>query len=80
MANKAAIDFGNSNTAAAVWNEKTRSADILRIPEYSTNDSFLIPSLISYEQDGRFYIGKQAEEKVSETGKCFRSLILLQKK
>ena len=46
MANKAAIDFGNSNTAAAVWNEKTRSADILRIPEYSTNDSFLIPSLI----------------------------------
>lgn len=72
MANKAAIDFGNSNTVAAIWNEQTRSAEILRVPEYSENDSFLIPSQISYEPDGRFYIGKQAEGNVTNAGKCFR--------
>ncbi len=72
MANKAAIDFGNSNTAAAVWNEKTQSAEILRVPEFSADDSFLIPSEISYEPDGRFYVGAQAAREASESAKCFR--------
>ena len=57
MTIKAAIDFGNSNTAAACWNVSAQRAEILEIPGFCAEDSFLIPSLISYEPDGRFFIG-----------------------
>lgn len=72
MANKAAIDFGNSNTAAAVWNEDLQRAELLRIPGFSADDTFLIPSQISYEPDGRFFIGNQIPEKAGPAGKIFR--------
>ena len=54
MANKAAIDFGNSNTVLAGWDERKGEAEVLIVPEFSRPGSFLIPSLISYEPDGRF--------------------------
>ena len=60
MADKAAIDFGNSNTVLAVWDEKAQTAGILRVPGFSLPDTFLIPSVISYEPDGRYFIGTQA--------------------
>ena len=72
MPNKAAIDFGNSNTVAAVWNERTRCPEVLTLPEYSSPGSFLIPSTISYEPDGRFYIGEQIPLRSSAEGKIFR--------
>ena len=72
MANKAAIDFGNSNTVIAVWNDQTQDADVLRIPEYSVPGSFLIPSVISYEPDGRAYIGAQTDSDASSDSHIFR--------
>ena len=72
MANKAAIDFGNSNTVIAVWNEDEQKAEILPLPALCASGSFLIPSRIAYEPDGRFYIGGQIEEAASPEAKEFR--------
>ena len=72
MTIKAAIDFGNSNTVIAVWNEAAQRPDILRLPEFSAPGSFLIPSLISYEPDSRFFIGEQIPLKASAEAKIFR--------
>ena len=72
MTNKIAIDFGNSNTAAAYWNGASMSAEIIRIPGFSEAGSFLIPSQISYEPDGRFFIGSQIPEKASAKAGLFR--------
>ena len=72
MANKAAIDFGTSNTVLAEWDEKAGQAKVLRIPDFSPPGSFLIPSLISYEPDGRFFIGEQTRTKASPESKLFR--------
>lgn len=72
MANKAAIDFGNSNTVLAEWDDLTGQAKILSIQEFSRPGSFLIPSLISYEPDGRFFIGEQTFTKASPESRLFR--------
>ena len=72
MANKAAIDFGNSNTVAAVWNEDSQAAEVISIPGLCASGSFLIPSRIAYEPDGRFYIGGHIEEAASPEAKEFR--------
>ena len=72
MANKAAIDFGNCNTVAAVWNDQTQSAEVIHIPEISDQESFLIPSKIAYEPDGRFFIGSQIIRKASLQSREFR--------
>ena len=72
MANKAAIDFGNSNSVIAVWNEDEQNAEILPLPALCAPGSFLIPSRIAYEPDGRFYIGWQIEEAASPEAKEFR--------
>ena len=72
MANKAAIDFGNSNTVIAVWDEKTENAEVLPIPALCAPGSFLIPSRIAYEPDGRFFIGGQIETFASSAAKEFR--------
>ena len=72
MANKAAIDFGNSNTVPAVWDEQTGEAKVLVLPELSRPGTFLIPSLISYEPDGRFFIGDQTRTKAAPESKLFR--------
>ena len=72
MANKAAIDFGNSNTVLAEWDELNGEAKVLNVPEFSQPGSFLIPSLISYEPDGRFFVGEQTRSKASPESKLFR--------
>lgn len=72
MANKAAIDFGNSNTVIAVWNEAAQCPEVLHVPEYCVPGSFLIPSLIAYEPDGRFFIGSQITGKASAEAREFR--------
>ena len=72
MANKAAIDFGNSNTVLAEWDERKGEAEVLNVPEFSRPGSFLIPSLISYEPDGRFFIGEQTRTKASPESGLFR--------
>ena len=72
MANKAAIDFGNSNTVIAVWNEELLQTEVLHFPEFSQPGSFLIPSLIAYEPDGRTLIGEQASVKASPEAGLFR--------
>ena len=72
MANKAAIDFGNSNTVIARWNEASQDAEILTVPEFSMSGSFLIPSEIAYEPDGRFYVGTQIPRKSSPESRKFR--------
>ena len=72
MANKIAIDFGNSNTVIAVWNEASQKAEILRIPGFSGAGSFLIPSRIVYEPDGRFFIGSQTGTEAGTDVREFR--------
>ena len=72
MANKASVDFGNCTTVIAVWDEQRQKADALTIPEFSPPGSFLIPSLIAYENDGRFFIGSQIEKKASPESREFR--------
>ncbi len=59
MADKLAVDFGNSNTVLSVWNSEKAEPQILSIPEYSAAENALIPSLIHYENDGRRLIGDQ---------------------
>lgn len=72
MANKAAIDFGNSNTVIAVWDETAEKAVNLPISALCAPGSFLIPSCIAYEPDGRFFIGRQIETSASPEAKEFR--------
>ena len=72
MANKAAIDFGNSNTVIAVWDEKTENAEVLPVPALCVPGSFLIPSRIAYEPDSRFFIGGQIGISASAEAKEFR--------
>ena len=72
MASKAAVDFGNSNTVLAVWNGQEQEARILTVPGFSAEGSFLIPSLIAYEPDGRFFIGDQVFTKASADSRLFR--------
>ncbi len=72
MANKAAIDFGNSNTVIAVWDERSGSAEVLPIPALCAPGAFLIPSRIAYEPDGRFFIGGQIGTSASAEAKEFR--------
>lgn len=72
MANKAAIDFGNSNTVLAAWDETAREARILQISEFAAESSFVIPSLVAYEPDGRFFIGAQIPKKASAESREFR--------
>lgn len=57
--NKLAIDFGNSNTVLALWNEALQTAETISLPEFSDGSDFLIPSLIHYESDGNQLIGNQ---------------------
>lgn len=71
MANKAAIDFGNSNTVIAVWNESAQGAEILPVPGLCVPGSFLIPSRIAYEPDGRFFAGDQIRTNASAEAKEF---------
>lgn len=72
MANKAAIDFGNSNTVMALWNEALQAAKVLRVPEFCLPGSALIPSRVAYEDDGRFFIGSQIQHKASAGAREFR--------
>ncbi len=72
MANKGAIDFGNSNTVIAVWDEKLQRSEILCLPEYSRPNSFLVPSLIAYDQNGRILIGEQTGSGTIPDSQVFR--------
>ena len=72
MANKAAIDFGNCNTIAALWNEEKQCAETLLIPSACESGSVLIPSKIAYEPDGRFFVGYQIISQASADSKEFR--------
>ena len=72
MANKAAIDFGNSNTVIARWNDASQNPEILTVPEYAVPGTFLIPSKIAYEPDGRFFIGTQISKRSGPESREFR--------
>ena len=72
MANKADIDFGNSNTVIAVWNDNLRLPEVLPVPGFSSPGTFLIPSRIAYEPDGRYYIGGQIPLNASADAAEFR--------
>ncbi|MBR6088612.1 MAG: Hsp70 family protein [Anaerolineaceae bacterium] len=72
MSNKLAVDFGNSNTVTAVWDDEARSAEVLYIPGLSGKESFLIPSRIVYEPDGRTFAGYQTEDMADPEAREFR--------
>ncbi len=69
MAGRLSIDFGTSNTLIALWDEKTREALPLAIPEYSrlieqgSGSVPMIPSLIHYAAGRQRWIGSQVLEK-----------------
>lgn len=73
MSGRLGIDFGTSNTRAAVWDEATGQAIPLEIPDVSLNtghrvkdetvfEAPCVPSLINY-QDRQVWIGRQVSEK-----------------
>ena len=72
MANKVSIDFGNCSTVLAVWDEQAQRPEIKTLPGYSSPGSFVIPSLIAYEDDGRIFTGAQISKKASPEAKEFR--------
>lgn len=65
MAGRLGIDFGTSNTVAAVWDDASNQATTLRVPDYGrflgTGDQRVpvVPSLIHYTADGRQFLGDQ---------------------
>jgi molecular chaperone DnaK (HSP70) len=65
MAGRLGIDFGTSNTVVAAWDEATRSAATLRIPEYGRplghgdQQVPVIPSVIHYADADRQLLGAQ---------------------
>jgi len=72
MAGRLAIDFGTSNTRAALWDEVAQQAKPLVIPEVSVlapqmtvgddaGSVYYIPSLIHYD-DQKVWIGRQVRE------------------
>jgi molecular chaperone DnaK len=83
VAGRLAIDFGTSNTRAAVWDELLGQARPLAIPDVSLTARYqgpenqvvevpYVPSLVSYA--GRqLWIGKQVKDRgLSEAGATFR--------
>jgi len=69
MAGKLAIDFGTSNTVLALWDDSSRQARVIHIPEYGRlyqqGDEVisLIPSLVHYANEKNFWIGNQVLER-----------------
>jgi molecular chaperone DnaK len=65
MAGRLAIDFGTSNTVIACWDETTREARPVHLPEFGQvlqqgNEPIsIIPSVIHYAEDQRRWIGNQ---------------------
>jgi molecular chaperone DnaK len=65
MSGRLAIDFGTSNTVIARWDETTKEARPVHIPEFGQliqqgNEQIsIIPSLIHYAKDHRRWIGNQ---------------------
>lgn len=56
--NRLAVDFGNSNTVLALWDEEAHSVRVLDLPDLS-DAPCVIPSLIHYETPDRFFLGGQ---------------------
>jgi molecular chaperone DnaK len=65
MPGRLAVDFGTSNTVAAVWDEARGEGVPLRVPDYGRVDAHggehitIIPSLIHYAEDKRTWLGNQ---------------------
>jgi molecular chaperone DnaK (HSP70) len=79
MPGRLAVDFGTSNTVAAVWDEARREGVTLRLPDYGTTleaggePVFLVPSLIHYTDARRRWLGRQVHEhNVFESEATFR--------
>jgi molecular chaperone DnaK len=83
LGNKLAVDFGTSNTRAAVWDEGLGEARSMAIPDVSriaglngldptTEKIHYIPSLINYTGN-QVWIGRQVEDKgLAESAGTFR--------
>lgn len=61
-----AIDFGNTNTVMAVWNNSRSVAELICIPQISETDSCLIPSVIHFG-DHETLIGSKVRSAGLET-------------
>src|SRR6516164_9340365 len=82
MPGRLAVDFGTSNTVAAVWDEARRQGVTLRLPDYGmalqpggaeSEAVFVVPSLIHYADAQRRWLGKQVHEhNVYESEATFR--------
>ena len=75
MGKKLAIDFGNSNTTVAVWNESLEREELIKIQDitrryknpkgHSDSGTYCIPSIINFEGNNVligqevFYRGKE---------------------
>lgn len=79
MPGRLAIDFGTSNTVAAVWDPARREGVPLHVPDYgrtfdqSGESISVIPSLIHYASDRRRWIGSQVlDQGLYESERTFR--------
>ena len=65
MSGRLALDFGTSNTVAAVWDPEREEGIPLAIPDYGRflkqgeESICVVPSIIHYGADGRRWIGNQ---------------------
>ncbi len=79
MSGRLAIDFGTSNTVAAIWDEAKQEGVPLYIPDYARvyqqgeEKIAVIPSLIHYARDQRRWIGNQVlQQDLYESERTFR--------
>lgn len=83
MPGRLAIDFGTSNTLAAVWEESRQAARVLELPEFcrslqvlpDESSAYVVPSVIHYAKGGQRWIGEQVRRKALESDARTYSLI-----
>jgi molecular chaperone DnaK len=65
MTGRLGVDFGTSNTVVTLWNDSTKDSNSLQLGNYSQpqetadGDVFIIPSLIHYDGNDKFFCGNQ---------------------
>ncbi len=77
MSGRLALDFGTSNTVLARWDDATRSATTVLVPDYGgplgPDLPPVVPSLIHYEPEQRRWLGRQVlQQNLYSSPRTFR--------
>ncbi len=77
MSGRLALDFGTSNTVLARWDDVSRSASTVLVPDYGgplgPDLPPVVPSLIHYEPEQRRWLGRQVlQQNLYSSPRTFR--------